>query len=84
MVEAGVSEQGGSPPPSAEFLTPAGTTAAAVLPGSLEEPRRESTFGHTARISSIAARLMGKIYRHWRRVHGDVAVGRPSPYLKAY
>ena len=60
VTEAGVSEQGGSPPPPAGFLTPGSTTAAAAFSRSLKEPRRESTFRRTARISSIAARLMGK------------------------
>ena len=62
VTEAEVSEQGRSLPPPAEFLNPGSTTAAAAAAfhRSLREPRRKSTFRHTARISSITARLMGK------------------------
>ena len=66
VTEAEVSEQGRSLPPPAEFLNPGSTTAAAAAAvaaafhHSLREPKRESTFRHTARISSITARLMGK------------------------
>ena len=66
VTEAEVSDQGRSLPPPAEFLTPGSTTAAAAAAAaaafhrSLRVPRRESAFRHTARISSITARLMGK------------------------
>ena len=65
VTEAEVSEQGRSLPPPAEFLNLGSTAAAAAAVAaafhhSLREPRRKSTFRHTARISSITARLMGK------------------------
>lgn len=64
VTEAEVSEQGRRLPPPAEFLNLGSTTAAAAVAAafhhSLREPRRKSTFRHTARISSITARLMGK------------------------
>lgn len=62
VTEAEVSERGRSLPPPAEFLTPGSTTAAAAAAfhRSLRVPRRESAFRHTARISSITARFMGK------------------------
>lgn len=62
------SKQGLSLHPLAEFLTSGSTTAAvaavaaaaAAFHHSLREPRRESTFRHIDRISSITAMLMGK------------------------
>lgn len=64
VTEAEVSEQGRRLPPPAEFLNLGSTAAAAAVAAafhhSLREPRRKSTFRHTARISSITARLMGK------------------------
>ena len=60
VMEAVGSEQGGSLLPPAEFLTPASTTAAAALPHSLKEPRRESTW-----------QARSQDFQHCCQVHGE-------------